>query len=130
MDKYVVRQAIKRREDDEIVGYEIMIQSDNDSLYNASESAVADTISGFLTQNNDIIFKDKPTFLSFPPSLFFRNTPRMFEKEKLVIQVDDSIVIHPLASTIMQKYRRDGYRFAINNFQFSPKYFKIGRAHV
>lgn len=70
MDKYVVRQAIKRREDDEIVGYEIMIQSDNDSLYNASESAVADTISGFLTQNNDIIFKDKPTFLSFPPSLF------------------------------------------------------------
>lgn len=125
MDKYVVRQAIKRREDDEIVGYEIMIQSDNDSLYNASESAVADTISGFLTQNNDIIFKDKPTFLSFPPSLFFRNTPRMFEKEKLVIQVDDSIVIHPLASTIMQKYRRDGYRFAINNFQFSPKYFSL-----
>lgn len=47
MDKYVVRQAIKERENDEVVGYEIMIQSDNDSLYNASESAVADTISGF-----------------------------------------------------------------------------------
>ena len=44
MDKYVVRQAIKKREDDEIVGYEIMIQSDNDSLYNTSEGAVADTI--------------------------------------------------------------------------------------
>ncbi len=125
MDKYVVRQAIKKREDDEIVGYEIMIQSDNDSLYNTSEGAVADTISGFLTQNNDIIFKDKVTFLSFPPSLFFRNTPKLFDKTKMVVQIEDSIVVHPLAAGIMQKYRKDGYRFAINNFQFSPKYFSM-----
>lgn len=125
MDKYVVRQAIKEHENDEIIGYEIMIQSDNDSLYNASESAVADTISSFLTQNTDIIFKEKLTFLSFPPSLFFRNTPKMFDKEKLVIQIEDSIVVHPLASKIMQKYHREGYRFAINDFQFSPKYFSL-----
>lgn len=125
MDKYVVRQAIKKRENDEIFGYEIMIQSDNDSLYNTSENAVADTIAGFLTQNNDIIFKDKVTFLSFPPSLFFRNTPRMFDKKKLVIQIEDNIVVHPLAPSIMQKYRRAGYKFAIDNFQFSPKYFSM-----
>lgn len=125
MDKYVVRQAIKEPQNDEVVGYEIMIQSDNDSLYNASESAVADTIAGFLTQNNDVIFREKITFLSFPPSLFFRNTPKMFDKEKLVIQIEDNIVVHPLAPTIIQKYRKEGYRFAINNFQFSPKYFSM-----
>ncbi len=125
MDKYVVRQAIKEREKDEVVGYEIMIQSDNDSLYNASESAVADTISGFLMQNNSVIFREKLTFLSFPPSLFFRNTPKMFDKEKLIIQIEDNIVVHPLAPNIIQKYRKAGYRFAINNFQFSPKYFSM-----
>lgn len=125
MDKYIVRQAIKEPLNDEVVGYEILIQSDNDSLYNGSEHIIADAIAGFLTQNNDVIFRDKMTFLSFPPTLFFRNTPKMFDKEKLIIQIDDSIVVHPLTPSVMKKYRKDGYRFAINNFQYSPKYLSL-----
>lgn len=125
MDKYIVRQAIKEPKNDEVVGYEILIQNDNDSLYNGSEHVIADAIAGFLTQNNDVIFREKMTFLSFPPTLFFRNTPKMFDKEKLVIQIEDNIVVHPLTPGIMKKYRKDGYRFAINNFQYSPKYLSL-----
>lgn len=125
MDKYIVRQAIKEPQNDEVVAYEILIQNDNDSLYNGSEHIIADAIAGFLTQNNDVIFRDKITLLSFPPTLFFRNTPKMFDKEKLVIQIEDNIVVHPLTPNIMKKYRREGYRFAINNFQYSPKYLGL-----
>ncbi len=125
MDKYIVRQAIKEPRNDEVVGYEILIQSDNDSLYNGSEHIIADAIAGFLTQNNDVIFREKMTFLSFPPTLFFRNTPKMFDKEKLVIQIEDSIIVHPLTPSIIKKYRKEGYRFAINNFQYSPKYLSL-----
>lgn len=125
MDKYIVRQAIKEPKNDEVVGYEILIQNDNDSLYNGSEHVIADAIAGFLTQNNDVIFREKMTFLSFPPTLFFRNTPKMFDKEKMVIQIEDNIVVHPLTPSIMKKYRKDGYRFAINNFQYSPKYLSL-----
>lgn len=35
MDKCVVRQAIKDRETDAIFGYELMIQGDEESLYNS-----------------------------------------------------------------------------------------------
>ena len=69
MDKYIVRQAIKEPKNDEVVGYEILIQNDNDSLYNGSEHVIADAIAGFLTQNNDVIFREKMTFLSFNPFL-------------------------------------------------------------
>ena len=34
-------------------------------------------------------------------------------------------MIHPLASILIEKYREEGYHFAINDFQFIPKYFSM-----
>lgn len=123
MNNFVVRQALKSKENDEIIGYEIMLQSDNDSLYNSTDSMAADTISSFLMQNSEKLFNDKLTFLSFSPTLFFRNIPKMFDPKKLVIQIDDSILVHPLALGMIKKYKNQGYCLAIQDFRFSPKYF-------
>lgn len=125
MDKYVTRQPIKALEEDRIIGYEILFQKDYDALYSSSDVAAADTIAGFLMQNTESIFQDKLTFVTFTPSLLFRNTPKIFDKDKLVIQIEDHVLIHPLAPTIIKKYCKDGYVFAINDFQFSPKYFSM-----
>ena len=35
------------------------------------------------------------------------------------------MIIHPLASVMIEKHRKEGYQFAINNFQFTPKYFSM-----
>ncbi len=126
MDNCVVRQAIKDLRTDSIVGYELLIQTDKDSLYNpGTDSVAANALISFLSENSERIFKEKKTFMSFTPTLLFRNTPKIFDKEKIVIQIDDSIVVHSLAEIIISKYRDEGYRFAIDDFQFTPKYFSM-----
>ncbi len=126
MDKYVVRQIIKEQKHGEIIGAELMIQGDEESLYNSSsDSVAANTMVAFLTENSNRIFDDKITFMTFTPALLFRNTPKMFDKDKVIIQIEDSIIIHPLAAILIGKYREEGYRFAINDFQFTPKYFSM-----
>ncbi len=125
MDKCVVRKAIKNVKVDEIAGYELLFQEDDDSLYNNSEVNAANTIATFLMDNNGKIFKDNQIFITFTPSLLFRNTAKMFDKDKIVIQIEENLIIHPLAAVMIEKHRKDGYRFAINNFQFTPKYFSM-----
>ena len=126
MEKCVVRQAIKDIRTDTIVGYELKIQEDMDSLYNPStDSVAANAMVSFLSENSGAIFKDKKTFMTFTPTLLFRNTPKIFDKDKVIIQIEDNIVVHSLASIIIGKYRDEGYHFAINDFQFTPKYFSM-----
>lgn len=125
MDKCVVRKAIKAVKEEEIAGYEMLFQEDNDSLYNNSEVNAANTIATFLMDNTGKIFKDKQIFITFTPSLLFRNTAKMFDKDKIVIQIEENLIIHPLASVMIEKHRKEGYQFAINNFQFTPKYFSM-----
>ena len=126
MDKCIVRQTIKDLKNDVVTGYELLIQLDADSLYNSSsDSAAANAIISFLTENSSRIFNEKKTFMTFTPSLLFRNTPKIFDKEKIVIQIEDNVIIHPLAGVIIEKYREEGYCFAINDFEFTPKYFSM-----
>lgn len=126
MEKCVVRQAIKDIRTDTIVGYELKVQEDMDSLYNPStDSVAANAMVSFLSENSGAIFKDKKTFMTFTPTLLFRNTPKIFDKDKVIIQIEDNIVVHSLASIIIGKYKEEGYHFAINDFQFTPKYFSM-----
>lgn len=126
MKNCVVRQAIKDMKTDTIVGYELLVQEDESSLYNSSsDSVAANTMVAFLSENSERIFKDKKTFMTFTPTLLFRNTPKIFDKDKVVIQIEDNIVVHSLAAILISKYRDQGYHFAINDFQFTPKYFSM-----
>lgn len=126
MDSCVVRQAIKNLETDTIIGYELLIQEDKDSLYNpSSDSIAANAMVSFFSENSKRIFKEKKTFITFTPSLLFRNTPKIFDKDKIIIQIEDNIIVHSLAAILISKYRDEGYHFAINDFQFTPKYFSM-----
>lgn len=125
MKNCVVRQAIKDLKDS-VIGYELLIQEDESSLYNSSsDNVAANTMVAFLSENSERIFKDRKTFMTFTPTLLFRNTPKIFDKDKVVIQIEDNIVVHSLAAILISKYREDGYHFAINDFQFTPKYFSM-----
>lgn len=125
MDRCVVRQAIKEKESGKIIGYELIFQGGRDSLYNNNEASAADTISDFLVANSTKIINDGLMFVTFTPSLLLRNTPKMFGADKVIIQIEDTVIIHPLAMPLIKKYREAGYQFAINDFQFTPKYFSM-----
>lgn len=125
MNNYVVRQPIKDR-DGNVVGNELLFHHGEDTLYNSSKDAMAaDTISNFFLQNNEKIYDGKLIFITFTPSLLFRNTPKIFESDKLIIQIEDNVMVNPLSQMIIKKYRASGYQFAINDFQFASRYFSM-----
>ena len=69
MEKIIARQLIKKADTAEIVGYELLVQSDEESLYNVSaDSAAANAMTAFLTENSGRIFNDRKTFMTFTPT--------------------------------------------------------------
>ena len=133
-NNYIVRQPIKdtaRR----VIGYEILYYGENE-LYGGlssrpgadgtvNEFAVADAIYNFLTQNSEKALKGSRSFMTFTTTLLMKKVPRLFAPADLVIQIDDSVIIHPLAMHFVQQYKKEGYQIAVNEFQFAPRYLDI-----
>lgn len=127
--KYIVRQPIKDAEG-KIVGHEILYHGENeafssDSSSKSNEFAAADTIYNFLTQNTTKVLKGSLNFMTFTTMLLMKKTPKLFDKSELVIQIDDSVIIHPLSMHFVQQYAKEGYKIAVNEFQFVPRYLAL-----
>jgi len=126
--KFIVKQPIKNSAS-QIIGYEILYHGEN-RLYGGDEGkendfAAADTIYNFLTQNTGKGLKGSLNFMTFTTTLLMKKVPKLFEKEDLIIQIDDSVLIHPLAMHLVQQYQKEGYKIAVNDFQFSPRYLSL-----
>ena len=63
--------------------------------------------------------------MTYTTMLLIKKTPRLFDKNDLVIQIDDAVIIHPLSMHLVQQYVREGYRVAVNEFQFTPRYLSL-----
>lgn len=127
--KYIVRLPIKDR-DNHIIGYEIQYYGENSAFGGgdsaaANDFAAADTIYNFLTLNTDKLLRGTLNFMTFTTTLLMKKSPRLFDKNELVIQIDDSVIIHPLAMHMIQQYAKEGYKIAVNEFQFAPRYLAM-----
>lgn len=124
-NKYIVRQPIKDLQGN-IIGNEIVYHGESQA-YGGEENdfAAADTIYSFLTQNTDKLLSGSLNFMTFTTTLLLKKTPRLFNKGELVIQVDDSVIIHPLAMRFLEIFASEGYQIAVNEFQFSPRYLSL-----
>ncbi len=122
--KYIVRQPIKDGEGT-IVGHEILYYGENQAFATEkaeNDYAAADTIYNFLTQNSCKALKGTLNFMTFTTALLMKKTPRLFDKSDLVIQIDDSVIIHPLSMHFVNMFAKEGYKIAVNEFQFAPRY--------
>lgn len=125
METYIVRQPILDASQN-VVAYEILYQEDVSSLYSQKDSTVANAIEDFLLQlDNDKFLGGKTAYLTFTPNLLLKNIPRMFSPQKLVIQIEDNSIIHPLAQKVIYRFKKQGYHIAVKGFEFSPRYFGI-----
>ena len=125
METCIVRQPIMNREK-KVVAYEVMFQENESSLYNQQDTRAANAIQDFfmgLDQNN--FLGDKDAFVTFTPNLLMKNIPRIFSEKRLVIQIEDNVIVHPLAQRIICRYKKQGYRLALMNFEFTPRCFGI-----
>ncbi len=127
--KYIVRQPIRDPEGNTL-GHEILYHGANqafssDSSTSSAEFAAANTIYSFLTDNSPKVLKGTLNFMTFTTMLLMKKTPRLFDKNDLVIQIDDAVIIHPLSMHLVQQYVKEGYRIAVNDFQFTPRYLSL-----
>ena len=127
MDTYIVRQPILDKSRS-VVAYEILYKEDVSSLYmrNDASANVASAIEQFLTNmDGEKFLGGKTAFFTFTPNLLMKNIPKMFPSNKMVIQIDDTTIVHPVAQKIIYRFKKQGYRVAVKGFTFSPRYFGI-----
>ena len=125
METYIVRQPILDRSK-QVIAYEILYKEDESSLFQQRDSRVANAIEEFLTElSSESFLGGKAAFLTFTPNLLMKNIPKMFSPDRLVIQIEDNSIIHPVAQKMIYRYKKQGYKLAIRDFEFSPRYFSI-----
>ena len=123
VNKYVVRQPIKDLQG-KVLGHEIRYSGETAGYAgeNGQDFMAADAIYNVLTQTTDKSLSGGLNFMTFTVNLLMKRTPGLFRPEDLVIQVDDNVIIHPLAMRFVEKYSAEGYKVAANEFQFLPRY--------
>ncbi len=125
MQTYIVRQPILDRNQN-VVGYEVLYKESFEDASALRETKAANAIENFLeTFDSESFLDGKTAYLTFTPNLLMRNVPRIFAEQKLVIQIDDSSIVHPVASKIIYRYKKQGYRLAAKGFAFGARYFSI-----
>ncbi|MGI6039092.1 MAG: HDOD domain-containing protein [Clostridiales bacterium] len=125
MNTGIVRQAILD-ENNNAIGYEILYKEDDGSLFNRTDTVAANAIESFLTSFDSEKFLDgKTAYFTFTPTLLLKDIPSFFSVDKLVIQVEESSLIHPLAQKAIMHFHRLGYPIAVKGFEFNSRYFAI-----
>lgn len=125
MNANIVRQPIIGP-DGEAVAYELLYQDRGVSLYNQQDTQAASMIEDFLLQmDSEKLLDGKKAFLTFTPNLLEKDIPKMFRPEDLVIQIEDSMLVHPVAQKLIETHQKQGYQIAIKGFEFSSRYFAI-----
>ena len=124
MESYIVRQPILDA-NQKAIGYEILYQEELANVEERDASA-ANAIENFLSSMDGGKFLDNKTaFLTFTRNLLVKNVPKIFATQKLVIQIEDAIIVNPLAHALIMKYKAKGYRIAVVDFEFAPRYFGV-----
>ena len=125
MDSYIVRQALVT-EKQESFGYEILYTDNSFRAEHTDDASAANAIENFLSSMDSEKFLDgKIAFLTFTPNLLEKGIPKMFKTNKLVIQIEDSLITNPLSQNLITKYKHSGYKVAVVDFEFAPRFFGI-----
>lgn len=125
MDSYIVRQALVT-DKQESFGYEILYTDNSFSAEHTDDISAANAIENFLSSMDSERFLDgKIAFLTFTPNLLEKGIPKMFKTNKLVIQIEDSLITNPLSQNLITKYKQSGYKIAVVDFEFAPRFFGI-----
>ena len=125
MDSYIVRQALVN-ENQQTFGYEILYTDNQYKTDYTDDATAANAIENFLSSMDSERFLDGRTaFLTFTSNLLEKGIPKMFKTNKLVIQIVDSLITNPFSQNLITKYKQNGYKIAVVDFEFAPRFFGI-----
>ncbi len=125
MSANIIRQPILGP-NSEAIAYELLYEDRGVSLYNQQDTLAANMIEDFLVEmDSGRLLENKQAFITFTPNLLEKDIPKMFNPDGLVIQIEDNILVHPVAQSLVEQYKKQGYPVAIKGFEFSSRYFAI-----
>jgi c-di-GMP-related signal transduction protein len=122
---YVARQPIFDT-DQKIFGYELLFRSGLENFFDqkldidfASSKTLLDTL---LLFGIDELIKGKKMFLNFSRKVLLSEVALALPKEKLVIELLETIEPDPEVVEVCQKFKNNGYVLALDDFQYVPEY--------
>ncbi len=125
MESYIVRQAILDEKQNSF-GYEILYTDNHFFIDHTDDSSAANAVENFLSSMDaEKFLGGKIAFLTFTSNLLEKNIPKMFATDNLVIQIEDSLITNPISQKLINKYKQIGYKIAVVDFEFAPRFFGI-----
>ncbi|MDR0918301.1 MAG: HDOD domain-containing protein [Oscillospiraceae bacterium] len=125
MESYIVRQAIVD-ERQNTFGYEILYTDNRFNTTEVDETTAANAIENFLSSmDSERFLSGKTALITFTSNLLEKSIPKMFSTNKLIIQIEDSLITNPDTIKLIKKYQMQGFKFAIVDFEFAPRFFSI-----
>jgi EAL and modified HD-GYP domain-containing signal transduction protein len=91
----------------------------------SSESAARVIAQIFSSADSQLFTDDMPLYLTFTSQLIRENISKLFNKDKLVIQIDDSASVNTPLLQELYKLHDEGYTFVFNDFLFAQRYFNL-----
>ncbi len=127
MDIFVARQPVFTS-DKKIFGYELLFRLGLDNVFPNIDGSVA--TSGVLSNTffsfgiNDIL-SGKPGLINFTGDLLLKQTPLLFPKEHIIIEVLEDIEPEPEIINALKSLKSQGFRIALDDFVYDHKFSEM-----
>lgn len=124
MDIFVARQPVFTS-DKKIFGYELLFRLSLDNVFPNIDGSAA--TSGVLSNTffsfglNDIL-SGKPGLINFTRDLLLKQTPLLFPKEHIIIEVLEDIEPEPEIIDALKAFKSQGFRVALDDFVYDQKF--------
>lgn len=126
MDVFIARQPIFDR-NDKLVAYELLFRSSLKNSYDNQDGnkATIDVISNIATIGINNVLSGKKAFINFTGQLLQAGIPVMLEPSILTVEILESVEPSPDIIEECKKLKSLGYKIALDDFVFSPKYKEL-----
>ncbi|WP_035235831.1 EAL and HDOD domain-containing protein [Desulfobacter vibrioformis] len=124
MDIFVARQPVFTS-DKKIFGYELLFRLSLDNVFPNIDGSAA--TSGVLSNTffsfglNDIL-SGKPGLINFTRDLLLKQTPLLFPKDHIIIEVLEDIEPEPEIIDALKTFKSQGFRVALDDFIYDQRF--------
>lgn len=118
VDIFVARQPILTA-DEEVVAYELLYRMSAENSFNHTDGDLATTdllINSFLGFEDNTLSSGKRLFINFTKNLLIKEVPKLLNKNKIVIEILEDIVVDDQVLHAIQDLKKLGYTIALDDF--------------
>lgn len=127
MDIFVARQPIFNR-DNEIIAYELLYRNSLKNFFdesvNSSKATAILITNSYINIGMENLIEDKIGFINFDQILINNEIPKLLNKDKVVIEVLETVIPDRKIMSNLINLKREGYTLALDDFTLEYQYMK------